>query len=76
MDEEDEGFTDWLQSVAYLATKRASTEALNNGRSIVYMEGNDIIRLYPDGTKEIIKTLENTYVKISKMPAVWKLRSM
>ena len=38
MDEEDEGFTDWLQSVAYLATKRASTEALNNGRSIVYME--------------------------------------
>ena len=76
MNEEDPGFSQWLSEVAYLATKRASTEALNNGRSIVYMEGNDIIRLYPDGTKEIIKTLENTYVTISKMSAVRKFRSM
>ena len=61
--EESIGFTDWLRAAAKDCTHRAAMEALNNGRCIVIMEDCDIVRVYPNGHKEIIKTISDAYVK-------------
>jgi hypothetical protein len=50
-----------IEKMARKATSRAAKEALENGRSITFQKGNNIIRKHPDGKTELIKTLENAY---------------
>lgn len=44
------------------ATSNASMDALRNGRAITIQKGNAIIKRYPDGREEHIKTLDNAFV--------------
>ena len=57
MDEESPGFSEWVSRTAKRATHNAATDALASGRWIVIMEDDKIIKLWPDGTKEILKVI-------------------
>lgn len=57
-DEESPGFSDYISTVAKRATSNAAADALASGRAIVYMEDNKIIKYYPNGHKEILKTID------------------
>lgn len=63
MNEEDPGFSEYIAALAAKATRNAAAEALNNGRCIVIMEGTEIVKVYPNGHKEVIKTIGDAYVK-------------
>ncbi|APH38667.1 hypothetical protein [Methanohalophilus halophilus] len=51
-----------IEEMARKATTRAANDALKNGRAITIQQGNAIVRKYPDGRIEVIKTLENAFV--------------
>jgi hypothetical protein len=44
------------------ATSNAAKDALENGRAITIQQGNAIVKKFPDGRVEHIKTLDNAYV--------------
>ncbi|WP_319507744.1 hypothetical protein [uncultured Methanolobus sp.] len=44
------------------ATSNAAMDALKNGRAITIQQGNDIVRKFPGGRVEKIKTLDNAFV--------------
>jgi 7-cyano-7-deazaguanine synthase in queuosine biosynthesis len=44
------------------ATSNAAMDALKNGRAITIQKGNAIIKKYPDGREEHIKSLDNAFV--------------
>jgi len=58
MDEETPGFSEYISEIAKRASRNAITEALASGRWIVYMEDDKIIKHWPDGHKEILKTID------------------
>ncbi|KXS41518.1 MAG: hypothetical protein AWU58_1698 [Methanohalophilus sp. T328-1] len=55
-----------LEEMARKATTRAAKDALENGRSITFQQGNAIVRKHPDGRIEVLKTLENAFVTPKK----------
>lgn len=57
-DEESHGFSEYIAAIAKRATHNAAIEALASGRWIVYMEDDKIIKHWPDGHKEILKTID------------------
>ncbi|MCQ6962772.1 hypothetical protein [Methanolobus chelungpuianus] len=50
-----------IAKMARKATSRAARDALRNGRAITIQQGNAIVRKFPDGNVEVVKTLENAY---------------
>ena len=63
--EEMPGFTEWLSRVAKEASQKAAQETLDAGRPITIVEGDYIVRKYPDGHSEIIKEAPKP-VKVEK----------
>lgn len=51
-----------IEEMARKATSYAARDALKNGRAITIQQGNAIVRKFPDGRIEKIKTLENAFV--------------
>jgi predicted nuclease with RNAse H fold len=51
-----------IEEMARKATSCAANDALRNGRAITIQQGNDIVRKFPDGRVEVIKTLENAFI--------------
>jgi hypothetical protein len=45
-------------SVAREASRDAVNDALNHGRSVTVLQGEDIIRLHPDGSTTFLKKLK------------------
>lgn len=60
-----------IEEIARKATTRAANDALKNGRAITIQQGNVIVKKFPDGRVEVIKTLENAFVVPKKR--VYKL---
>ncbi|MGB3907601.1 MAG: hypothetical protein WBL02_04105 [Methanomethylovorans sp.] len=60
-----------IKELARKATTYAANDALKNGRAITIQQGNDIVKKFPDGRIEVIKTLENAFVVPKKL--VYKL---
>lgn len=60
-----------IEELARKATTHAANDALKNGRAITIQQGNAIVRKFPDGRVEVIKTLENAFVVPKKL--VYKL---
>ena len=58
--------TKTIQKVARDASRNAKQNALNSGIPVTRMNGNDIVKVYPDGSTELIKTLENSSVTPEK----------
>ncbi|WP_129597975.1 hypothetical protein [Methanohalophilus profundi] len=58
----DDRQSEHIEQMARKATTRAANDALKNGRAITIQQGNAIVRKYPDGRIEVIKTLENAFV--------------
>ena len=55
-----------IERIARDASNNAIMNAFNCGISITRMQGDDIVKVYPDGTTEFIKRLENSSVKPEK----------
>jgi hypothetical protein len=51
-----------IEEMARNATMHAASDALKNGRAITIQQGNTIVRKFPDGRVEKIKTIENAFV--------------
>ncbi|MDY0387337.1 MAG: hypothetical protein RBT65_09475 [Methanolobus sp.] len=58
--------TKTIEEVARDASKNAKINAFNCGIPVTRMRGNDIVKLYPDGSTEFIKKLENSSVTPEK----------
>lgn len=56
-----------IKELARKATTYAANDALKNGRAITIQQGNDIVKKFPDGRIEVIKTLENAFVVPKKL---------
>lgn len=50
-----------IAKMAQKATSCAARDALKNGRAITIQQGNSIVRKFPNGDVEVIKTIENAY---------------
>ena len=48
------------------ATQRAYFETLAAGHSVVVSEGNQIIEVFPDGTRKVIKQLLHNSVSVTQ----------
>lgn len=48
------------------ATQRAYFEALAAGHSVVVSEGDQIIEVFPDGTRKVVKQLLNATVRATR----------
>ena len=57
MDEEDEGFSEWISQVAIRASHNAIQECIDAGIPYVVLRGTQILKIYPDGTLQIIKEM-------------------
>lgn len=55
-----------ISSAASIATKNARIRALKNGKYVTYLDGNKIIKEYPNGKKVALKVLDNSHVSITK----------
>lgn len=47
-----------LENIAVKAAENAVEYAKANGQVITYLEGNDIVQESPDGSKQVIKSLD------------------
>ena len=54
------------------ATKKAAEQTLSQGRPITFALGHNVVREFPDGSKEIVKQLNNPPVKVKRR--IFKLR--
>lgn len=55
-----------IGKAASTATNNARRRALNNGLYVTYLDGNKIVREYPDGRKETMKTIQEQSITMSK----------
>ncbi|WP_305065109.1 hypothetical protein [Methanococcoides sp.] len=55
-----------LRRIGVIATRNAVNDALSNGRPVTYQKGDKIVREYPDGTEEVLKTLDRPFVKLKQ----------
>ena len=55
MNEEDDGFVDNLKRIALNASSIAQQSCKDNGRPYTIMENGVLIRVHPDGIKELIE---------------------
>jgi hypothetical protein len=55
-----------IKKMARDASTNAIMNAFNRGLPVTRMQGNDIVKVYPDGTTEFIKRLENSSIKPEK----------
>jgi histone H3/H4 len=55
-----------IERIARDASNNAIMNAFNCGISITRMQGDDIVRIYPDGSIEFIERLENSTVMPEK----------
>jgi len=55
-----------LAVCAKAASKRAIERAWALGTPVVCLDGNRMLRRYPDGREELIRTLPQTYVKTTR----------
>lgn len=55
MDEEDEGFSEWIAQVARNASRNAIQELIDNNIPYVVLRGSQLLKIYPDGHKEVLK---------------------
>ncbi|WP_407281874.1 hypothetical protein V7O61_10310 [Methanolobus sp. WCC1] len=55
-----------IKKIARDASNNAIMNSFNCGLPVARMQGNDIVKVYPDGTTEFIKRLENSSIKPEK----------
>ncbi|KXS44150.1 hypothetical protein HWN40_04010 [Methanolobus zinderi] len=55
-----------IEKVARDASDNAIMNAFNCGLPVTRIRGNDIVKVYPDGSTEFIKRLENSSVTPEK----------
>ncbi|MDK2947753.1 MAG: hypothetical protein PWQ63_913 [Methanolobus sp.] len=55
-----------IKKMARDASNNAIMNAFNHGLPVTRMQGDDIVKVYPDGTTEFIQRLENSSVKPEK----------
>lgn len=55
-----------IKKIARDASNNAIMNSFNRGLPVARMQGNDIVKVYPDGTTEFIKRLENSSIKPEK----------
>lgn len=51
-----------IERVARVASNNASKNALNNGRSITVQQGEEIVKVHPDGSYDVVRKLEKSSV--------------
>ena len=66
--EENNLHEDKLQEIASKASKKAVSDTHKNGLPVTIMEGNEIIKLYPNGKKEVIRRVRGRYIDAEKLP--------
>jgi hypothetical protein len=71
LDEEEDAFLAALMKYGFAAIAEASKEAEKLGIPIVKAEGTNLVRIHPDGTKEIIKEIPQS---VKKYPKMFKLK--
>jgi hypothetical protein len=70
IDKEEDAFLAEVLTTGFAAIAKASAEAKELDIPIVKAEGSNLVRIYPDGTKEIIKEVKKavrTYPKQFKL---------
>lgn len=55
-----------IKKISRDASDNAIMNAFNRGLPVTRMQGDDIVKVYPDGTTEFIKRLENSSIKPEK----------
>lgn len=55
-----------IERVARVASNNANKNALNQGRSVTIQQGEEIVKVHPDGSYDIIRKLEKSYVTPEK----------
>ncbi len=56
----------YIPELTEKATQRAYFEALSAGHSVVISEGDQIIEVFPDGIRKVVKQLHNATVKATR----------
>lgn len=55
-----------LEQTAKDASNQAIKEAFALGIPITIQEGNKLIKVFPNGKKEVLKTIDEAFVKLNK----------